>query len=372
MRVRNLHSYGLPPNLLRAARIGCGIGLVLLVVGLAALAWMQIAWPTSPAWLELTRYLPYYGWLLPTTLAFGAAWWLGRWWWMAFPTSALAIVLVVLMDLEVNAGDTAAPDALKLRVMTYNVKAGDAAQRASGVEAIGWAVIRHDPGIVLMQDADGLLIKREAQALSDGLPVFGLSHVFAVGQFVVASRHPLKRCDTGQVDYSDISRRYLYCDVDVAGRSVRFVTVHLQTPRAGLIAARREGVDGLNDWGRNYEERVVQSRTLAADLSRMPRPLVVVGDFNAPMSSPVMRAIAATGLRDSHDVAGRGWGFTYGSSYRWNIDFLRIDHILASRDVGIASSHVGGDTASPHRPVIADLWLHGDASLRPSRAMPIP
>jgi endonuclease/exonuclease/phosphatase family metal-dependent hydrolase len=341
--------------------MGCGVGLLLLVWGLALLAWAQYGWSAGPPWLELTRYLPFYLWLAATALAFVAAIWL-RGWWLLFPVAAFAIVLVVIMDVELNVGEAAAPGAIPLRVMTYNIKASDAGQRRGGIEWIGAAVVRHNPDIALMQDADGLLITRGAEPLSGGPPVFGLSHVFAVGQFVVASRYPIERCGTGKVDFSDISRRYLHCDVDVLGRKVRFVSVHLQTPRAGLAAARRKGLEGLDEWERNYEERIVQARRLVSDLAGMPRPLVVVGDFNAPMSSPVMRTIVATGLRDCHDIAGRGWGFTYGASYRWNIDFLRIDHILASGDVGMASCRVGDDFASPHRPVIADLWLLGEGA----------
>jgi endonuclease/exonuclease/phosphatase (EEP) superfamily protein YafD len=123
------------------------------------------------------------------------------------------------------------------------------------------------------------------------------------------------------------------------------------------MATRREGLDGAGAWERNFESRLAQSRALAEQVARMPRPLVVAGDLNAPESSPVVRQLLAAGLSDSFAAAGRGHGFSYGHALRAGRSFLRIDHVLASADVSFARSIVGGAEASEHRPVIADLLL---------------
>jgi endonuclease/exonuclease/phosphatase (EEP) superfamily protein YafD len=133
--------------------------------------------------------------------------------------------------------------------------------------------------------------------------------------------------------------------------------VHFASPREGLNAARHEGLDGIDDWRRNYGSRLTQAHALAADMRHALRPLIVAGDLNAPVSSPVLRSLLDTGLRDAHSSVGRGFGYSYGHDLRPGFSFLRIDHILVSADVGLAGTHVGGRTASEHRPVIADLLL---------------
>jgi endonuclease/exonuclease/phosphatase (EEP) superfamily protein YafD len=83
----------------------------------------------------------------------------------------------------------------------------------------------------------------------------------------------------------------------------------------------------------------------------------VAGDLNAVESSPIVRTLLALGLRDAFSSAGRGYGYSHGHSLRLRHDFLRIDHILVSPQVGVMDSFVGQSNASDHRPVIADLVL---------------
>jgi endonuclease/exonuclease/phosphatase (EEP) superfamily protein YafD len=175
---------------------------------------------------------------------------------------------------------------------------------------------------------------------------------------VIASRYPLDRCGRGRLGpATGADASYLHCVVRVAGLELTVVTVHFASPREGLNAARHEGLDGIDDWRRNYGSRLAQAHALADDMRRAPRPLIVAGDLNAPVSSPVLRSLLDTGLRDAHSSVGRGFGYSYGHDLRPGFSFLRIDHILVSADVGLAGTHVGGRTASEHRPVIADLLL---------------
>ena len=102
----------------------------------------------------------------------------------------------------------------------------------------------------------------------------------------MASRFPLRDCRPGQIGFRDENHRYLRCIVDVDGTALNLVTAHFQSPRAGLLAARREGMAGAREWWRNYEDRLEQARALARDLAGSARPLVVAGDLNAPEASP--------------------------------------------------------------------------------------
>jgi endonuclease/exonuclease/phosphatase (EEP) superfamily protein YafD len=152
-------------------------------------------------------------------------------------------------------------------------------------------------------------------------------------------------------------QQFLRCKANVNGKLLLLVTTHFVSPRSSLVATRRELADGLNGWIYNLSERLVQANALLKQLIGQPRPMIVMGDFNASEESPVVRTLKLAGLRDTFSQAGRGWGYTHGHALDRKIDFLRIDHILVSQDVSVLASDVGGGEASEHNPVFADLTI---------------
>ena len=358
---RRVHEGGrVRRRLAQALLVGTLAGLVALS---SAQRWLAAPWPL----LELTRYLPFYWLALPCALALALGIWLrGRW-------AALGLLAPLLLGgvtmapsfgggrVAAAAGPAAA--ALDFRLMTYNVKAA-AALHAERLDRIAAEVARVDPDLLVLQDADGLRVRRDAPADVGGPPLFGLPHVYALGQYVVATRLPLLGCEPGRIGYRDESHRYLRCRVEVRGRPVTIVTAHFRSPRGGLAAARYSGPDGVSEWEQNFADRLAQADALAQDLARITGPLVVAGDLNAPEASPVVRALVGTGLVDAHSAAGLGYGYTYGQSFRRGISFLRIDHVLVGGGIRVRRCEVGGGDASEHRPVIADLEL-GPRSLPP-------
>lgn len=336
------------PGLRAAIRVA--VGTVVAAVTLLIVA--QHAIGSDNAWLEISRYLPYFALLVPSLAAMAASFWLGRAW-VAAGTVNLALLLTLGMGLQWNTGDTGTA---RVRLMTYNIKLTSTPLPLDRVQALALEVARHDPDILVMQDANGLRLARGGAASTQG-PVFGLPHVYAVGQYVVASRFALHDCGPGPTGLGGDNPQYVHCQVDARGTALSLVTTHFQSPREGLNAARREGLEGADDWQGNYAVRLAQARALAHDLAGNRGPLIVAGDLNAPESSPVIRALLAVGLRDAFSSAGRGYGYTHGHSLRPRHDFLRIDHILVNSQIGVKDSFVGRSNASDHRPVIADLVL---------------
>ncbi len=316
-------------GLLRAA-----VALIVVVGG--ALLVAQQAWVNDNAWLELSRYLPYPLFLLPALAALLASYWLGRWW-IAASLVHLGLWLTLGMGLQWNQGQDGGAH---VRLMTYNVKLFNAAHQRTAVLALAREVARQGPDILVMQDADGLTVGR-SEAASSGAPMFGLPHVYALGQYVIASRFALRDCGPGPLGAAGEGHRYLHCVIDADGVELNLVTAHFQSPRAGLNAARREGLDGADDWQRNHANRLSQARALARELATSRRPLVLAGDLNAPQSSPVIGSLLAVGLRDAFTAAGRGYGYSHGHALRNGFDFLRIDHVLVSPDIGVASCFTG-------------------------------
>ncbi|MFT3666222.1 endonuclease/exonuclease/phosphatase family protein [Piscinibacter sp.] len=317
------------------------------------LLWAAFAFGTeSTWWIELLRYLPYPIFLAPALLALLLSWRSG-WRWRVASLAALALVLVGVMDLQLNRGDAAG--GAPLRVMSFNAKAYQAGNTADGFGRIAWEIALHDADVIALQDAN-------FADTPEGLPApiktaLGDRQVHVSGQYLVASRHPMRDCRAGDISFPGEGHHYVVCTITAHGVEFDLATAHLLSPREGLNATRRERLGGLGEWRENFEMRMIQSRRLAQDLAAAARPLVLAGDLNAPDASPVIARLREAGLRDSFAAAGLGWGYSYGHALRTRFSFLRIDHVMVSAPIGVKDSFVGSAEASAHRPVIADLWL---------------
>jgi endonuclease/exonuclease/phosphatase (EEP) superfamily protein YafD len=303
-------------------------------------------------WIEIARYVPYPAYLVPAVLLLALSWRLG-WAWRGAALLALVLVVTEVMGLAVGRADEGSD---RVRLMTYNVKAYLAARRPDGFARLAWEIASADADVIVMQDAAAVATHREQAA-----PVFAAlagRQTYVEGQYVVASRLPLKACEPARMAASgEPDGVYVRCTLTVHGRDVDLFTAHFVSPREGLNAARGRSLGGLDEWERNFEDRLTQAGQLMTGLVKTSRPLIVAGDLNAEENSPVVRRLLSLGLRDAFGSAGFGYGYSYGHDLRPGFSFLRIDHILVSEAVGVQDCHVGGRDASEHRPVIADLLI---------------
>jgi endonuclease/exonuclease/phosphatase (EEP) superfamily protein YafD len=335
------------PRTLRAA--------VALIVAAAVLLTLGYRLGPERFWsLALVEYLPYPIHLLPALAGILISFALG-WRWRLAALLALVLVLWPVMGFELNAGDDAR-GRRPLRVLTYNVKAYRASALPDGFARLGEEIRRHRPDLVALQDANEPALLRRL-GIGPLTTLTGLPYRYAFGQFTLASRFPLRECAPGINAAGRFIDTWVRCVVDIDGRAIDVYSAHLPTPRQGLNAARREALDGVDDWEHNVAERMARARDLAAALRTRSRPVIVAGDLNAPPPSLALRTLLETGLHDAFARAGVGFGYTYGHALRPGFSFLRLDHVLVSAEIGVAACTVGAETASEHRPVIADLWL---------------
>jgi len=337
----------------RLAVLGVAVPAVLLAAAYRAE-------PLGSWWLELLQYAPYPVFLVPALFAVVLSWRLG-WAWRLIAVAALGLVVTIIMGLARLTTGHADTGAGPLRMMTYNIKAYRAAHQAGVYAALEREVAQQRPDLLVMQDAGDLTAaRRNSPRIAQS--IFAGRNVFSHDQYIVVSRHPLRDCRAGDLSFRGQPHSYVRCIVSVDGKEIELFTAHLLSPRRGLNATRREGAEGIDDWRQNFEDRLSQSRTLAADVAKRQRPLIVAGDLNAPETSPVIRTLLGQGLRDAFSAAGRGYGYTHGHSTMLSISFLRIDHILVSPEIGVVNAFAGGKDGSEHRPVIADLLLERDAT----------
>lgn len=305
--------------------------------------------------LAFTQYLPYPIHLAPALAAVAVSLALGRAWRLA-ALLALVLVVWVVMGLELHPSE-AADGRMRVRVMTYNIKSHLAAAHPDGFARLAREIDAQAPDILLLEDAGEPSALRRLN-LAPVAALVGDRQQYAHGQFVIASRYPLRDCAPGAVSAEHLGETSIHCIADIDGTEVDLVAAHLHTPRHGLNATRREALSGgVDDWQQNIAARMAQAADLAGEIRTGTRPVILGGDLNAPEASLVVRTLLEAGLRDAFSTAGFGYGYTYGHALRPGFSFLRIDHLLVSPQIGVADCHAGGSQGSEHRPVIADLLL---------------
>ncbi|GFO70077.1 hypothetical protein GMLC_36560 [Geomonas limicola] len=329
--------------------------LYLVVLALITL----LNWTGADRWWfgALNLYLPQAMWALPGLLLTVLAWRVERLW-ALLPLCCVLWVLGPLMGLRWSApAAQAAPNAATLRLMTWNIKYG-----SYPLEPLLAELERSRPDVVLFQDAIGALTGPLAGYFRDW-------QVYSHGQFVIASRYPLSDLEVRELPRAGEGQEYLHCRLHLGGSTVSLYNVHFKTPRRSLnefrTARKRPwylplAIEALSH---NAETRQLQAAAVARALSREAGPVLVAGDFNAPVTTRVVGMLAEQGLKDAFDERGRGYGFSYGQlllKHRlpWlRLSFMRIDHVMSSRGFVTLRCWTGTGIASDHRPVLADLAL---------------
>lgn len=141
--------------------------------------------------------------------------------------------------------------------------------------------------------------------------------------------------------------------------------VHLMSPiGGGLPDGRRRGwldaVRRLDDGHRDAELARLAAQTAALDA-----PFVLAGDFNSAAGSRPYRAFPST-WHDAFTAAGRGFGHTFPAPSHERVGrsrlvipfpLLRIDYVLASRELRALDAWTVNVGSSDHLAVVADLEL---------------
>ncbi len=327
----------------------------LVVAGLALVAALALGFRyggNTMWWLEIARYVPFPFYLVPALLLVACAWPLG-WRWRTLAALAPAIVATELMGLCLGTPDSGS---VRLRFMTYNIKAYIARKAPEGFARLGWEIASQDADVIVMQDANP--ISTQDAPLPEPLRAALKGRtVFHDDQYIVASRYPMSQCGLGDMSMPDEQARFVHCTLTVAGRDIDLFSAHFVSPREGLNAARGETAGGLLEWEENFQARSAQSIQLAAAVSRSTRPVILAGDLNADERSPIVRRLLAVGLRDAFSSSSLGYGYTLGHDLKPGFSFLRIDHVLVGPDIGVSDCATGGKEASQHRPVICNLLV---------------
>jgi endonuclease/exonuclease/phosphatase family metal-dependent hydrolase len=243
------------------------------------------------------------------------------------------------------------PGAHTVRVMTYNIFAGNDLQRQPSLSRVAALIDSLDVDIVLLQEVDRHTRRSggvdQAATLADLTGrhvVFGRSMEFDGGEYgnAVLSRWPVTMWRVVPLPARDSPepgaaatepRSLLYVVVEAPGGALHLLNTHLDHRAASL--ARPVQTLELMGW-------------VAAALP--PQASVIFGgDLNARPDAAEVRALAAL-FSDVWPACGSGDGNTFPS----NEPDRRIDYIMLA-GLRCTAARVPNTQASDHRPVVVDV-----------------
>ena len=338
------------------------IGLSWLnLAALGVLCWLLFV--VSESWWVSTvlTYAPRAPFVAPTLgLLVAALFWQRRSLWVN--AVSLAVVLGPVMGLSVPASRLLSPSAaeareFELRIVSCNVQAFKP-NFAKVLEEI--AVIQ--PDVVALQEAFPL------SPLLD--EAFRDWHTVSHDRYWVGSRFPVKLVAQCEVPIFERSAG-MVVEIETPSGPMRLGDIHQMTARRGLMElSKRSLLDG--EGPRRLEEsqelRVEESLLIREQIesARGDKPLLIVGDFNTPVSSQMFQRHWGD-FQSAFDLAGIGYGYTSPCKANrfWpeNLPWARIDHILCSPEWTVRSCQIGKSAGSDHRLITATLRLSVPAAV---------
>jgi endonuclease/exonuclease/phosphatase (EEP) superfamily protein YafD len=300
------------------------LGLIVLVRAVAWDEWRLFAEVDAatevlflPAWLVLAGAL------------------LGRRWWMAGATALLCAAQMIYVAPEVLASSSV-PAAVRsepsIRLFDANVQ-----QDNFSMSGYVTQLRSYRPDLVTLEEtASWDFAQFSSSGVFDHLPYrFTVTDTGSRG-FIIASRYPLGHPTVLSVHglaYMVLFRMAFH------GRTIPLWVVHTTAPVN----------PNWNNW--NLELNGVN----AALEKSHPRPLLMVGDFNASWGNRGFRAILSTGLTDAAAARGQPFAFTWNQRLPVLPPFIRIDHVLTGGDLTVTTIGTHDGPGSQHRDITATV-----------------
>jgi endonuclease/exonuclease/phosphatase (EEP) superfamily protein YafD len=333
----------MPP--LRSVLKMCVLGMAWVVVAslavvviARAVAWDEWRWFADLDAAIEVLFLP--AWLV----LLGAL--VGRRWWMAGAAACICAAQVVYVAPEVLAS-TPVPAVTahepKVRLFDANVY-----QKNYSMAGYVRQLRAYRPDILIMEES----LPGDWGQLDRAGVLATLPHQFKIQccgsrGFIVASRYPLGRIT---VSYVDGLAYLIRTTVALPGRTVDLWVVHTTAPVN----------PDWNDW--NLELDGVYEQLVRYH----PRPLLMVGDFNASWGNRGFRAILSTGLTDAAAARGQPFAFTWSQLLGVLPPVVRIDHVITGGALTVTAIATHPGPGSEHRDLTATVAIGNGGGSRVS------
>jgi endonuclease/exonuclease/phosphatase (EEP) superfamily protein YafD len=305
----------------------------LIVAFLGLIVFVRIiAWDKWPFFAELDAaievlFLP--AWLVLLGGLFGKRWWL------AGAAALICAAQVVYVAPEVLAS-SAIPASVRseptIRLFDANV-----AQFNTSMSGYISQLKSYRPEVLTMEETvpDDYTQLKAAGVLAT-LPYQYQIPCCGSRGFIVASHYPLRHIEVSS--YKGLA--YLIrSSLVLPNRTINFWVVHTTAPTNPSVGDWNQELDGIN------KELVTVH----------PRPLLMVGDFNATWGNRGFRAILSTGLTDAAAARGDPFDFTWSQDLPILPPIIRIDHVLTAGPVTVTEIQTHLGPGSDHRDITATV-----------------
>jgi len=229
--------------------------------------------------------------------------------------------------------------------MTYNIHVGVGMDKQLDLQRIADVINGQHPDLVGLQEVDRGVKRTEGKdEIAELAKLTSMNFAFAHnldyqgGQYGVAilSRFPIGVIDHRKYENKREAERrgMIRVEVDVGGKTINFVTTHLDY---------------------QYEDgRVFETEQLLEFLSAQKAPLIVVGDFNDEPTGDAYKLMFVSFL-DAWRSRAPGEGLSYPADK----PAKRIDYIFTRQSDRIRAKKAWtvNTLASDHLPVVAELEL---------------
>ena len=285
--------------------------------------------------------------LLPLLVLVPAALWLRRDLLLPLALAALVVVGPIMGFRTGWRRLLPAPEGSPVRVVSYNAGGG-----AVLAQLLPSFLSRWQPHVLALQEC--------GDALAAAVRLTAGWHQYVGPDLCLLSRYPIR--DASVMDRSALDRvkQSEVREIGGAGYVVRFAldgprgpirvgNLHLETPRKGFEGLMERDLRRLR---MNTEIRDIESHLASQWIEQGAGPLLVLGDFNTPVESRILRRHWSH-LTNAFSVAGTGFGMTKHNGWIR----VRIDHVLASDEWHVDRVQLGSESYSDHRPLVVDLIL---------------
>lgn len=239
----------------------------------------------------------------------------------------------------------ASPPRGTLRVVTYNILAGD-----RGLQGIIDTLTIANADLIALQEVDKLT-KRSGKkdqpaklAAALGMNVFYAPFFpYQGGEFGVAllSKHPIISAKRVKVKGSRLSQ--LEATVRTPSGDVKVIVVHFTVT---FPFRDKKETDATN------AARLTEAKAAYGLATASKTPVLVLGDMNDDSGSDPYEVFSKS-LQDACDVKGGGLAKTWSSAF----PITRIDYLWASKEFTVESCQTIPSQASDHLAVVAELSL---------------
>lgn len=243
----------------------------------------------------------------------------------------------------------------ELRVLTYNLNSDGEylANNKDSLRGLLSFVDSVDADVVLLQEYDRKWNSQLDEELERRYPYNSSTLKWEWGDYkVVYSRMPI---DNVVFAPRDIAPHVMFFDVNVNGRTVRFINCHLASNHFTVNLKNKESscLDYWKSLKEGYDKRHVQVEMIKDSLSSVcgKFPVIVAGDMNDVGGSYTLNTLESCGLSDAWWTGGNGIGITYD---KYHLK-LRLDHILYSKDFELVNVSVLHVKFSDHYPLVTDF-----------------